>query len=261
MMETSTVLNISQSAVSKRIAALERYYKRPLIEREGRRVVLTHHGTRLVEKVTPLVSELRHVFLEDNTLGTGKIIVGVSDAILCSWGSRLFGEVRDGMPEVEFTFHAQRSPVVLDRIRSGEYMVGVCTGSADKDSDLQSETIRLEPMVLIPSKREPLDYTLGQPLDVITIESRSGAWASIEEDMRRLAITRSASLESFFRSRKWRLRDSATGWCRRASRGHWVSIVTSTFLSVTKASIARPVRCTQIDVFATARAVVLPIRA
>ena len=198
MMETSTVLNISQSAVSKRIAALERYYKRPLIEREGRRVVLTHHGTRLVEKVTPLVSELRHVFLEDNTLGAGKIIVGVSDAILCSWGSRLFGEVRDRMPEVDFTFHAQRSPVVLDRIRSGEYMVGVCTGSADKDSDLQSETIRLEPMVIIPSRRGRLDYTLGQPLDVITIESRSGAWASIEEDMRRLAITRSASLESFF---------------------------------------------------------------
>ena len=198
MMETSTVLNISQSAVSKRIAALERYYKRPLIEREGRRVVLTHHGTRLVEKVTPLVSELRHVFLEDNMLGTGKIIVGVSDAILCSWGSRLFGEVRDRMPEVEFTFHAQRSPVVLDRIRSGEYMVGVCTGSADKDSDLQSETIRLEPMVIIPSRRTALRYKLGEPLDVITIESRSGAWASIEEDMRRLSITRSASLESFF---------------------------------------------------------------
>ena len=74
MIETSTVLKISQSAVSKRIATLERYYDRQLIERHGRRVVLTHHGTRLVEKVTPLISELRSVFLEDNALPKGKIV-------------------------------------------------------------------------------------------------------------------------------------------------------------------------------------------
>ena len=45
MIEASTALRISQSSVSKRIAALERYYDRDLIERHGRLVVLTHHGT------------------------------------------------------------------------------------------------------------------------------------------------------------------------------------------------------------------------
>jgi DNA-binding transcriptional LysR family regulator len=198
MMETSTVLKISQSAVSKRIAALERYYDRQLIERHGRRVVLTHHGTRLVEKVTPLLSELRSVFLEDNALRKGKIIVGVSEAILASWGPRLFAQVQGELPGVEFGFHAQRSPVVLDRIRSGEYMVGLCTGLADSETDLQSEVVRLEPMVIIPSALAPLDYCVGDELDVITIESRSGAWASIEDDMKRLHLKRSTSLESFF---------------------------------------------------------------
>ncbi|MGB0317745.1 MAG: helix-turn-helix domain-containing protein, partial [Pseudomonadales bacterium] len=48
MMEAATVLKISQSAVSKRVAALERQYDRALIERRGRRVVLTAYGTRLV---------------------------------------------------------------------------------------------------------------------------------------------------------------------------------------------------------------------
>ena len=33
---------------------------------------------------------------------------------------------------------------------------------------------------------------------MITIESRSGAWQSIEDDMRRLRLHRSTSLESFF---------------------------------------------------------------
>jgi len=198
MMETSTVLKISQSAVSKRIAALERHYDRQLIEHHGRRVALTHHGTRLVEKVTPIISELRSVFLEDNTLRKGKIIMGVSEAILASWGPRLFADVQHEMPGVEFTFHAQRSPVVLDRIRSGEYMVGVCTGSADAESDLQCEVLRLEPMVIVPSALQPLDYAVGDGLDVITIETRSGAWRSIEDDMRRLHLRRQTSLESFF---------------------------------------------------------------
>ena len=141
MMETATILKISQSAVSKRIASLEHYYDRDLIERHGRRVVLTHHGLRLVEKVTPLISELRSVFLEDSAKRKGKIITGVSEAILSSWGPRLFARVRSDLPDVQFIFHAQRSPVVLDRIRSGEYMVGICTGSSDSDSDLQSEII------------------------------------------------------------------------------------------------------------------------
>ena len=70
MMEAAaTVLKISQSAVSKRVAALERQYDRALIERRGRRVVLTAYGTRLVEKVTPLITELRSVFIEEPPSG------------------------------------------------------------------------------------------------------------------------------------------------------------------------------------------------
>ena len=241
MMETSTVLKISQSAVSKRIAVLERYYDRPLIERDGRRVVLTHHGTRLVEKVTPLISELRSVFLEGNALRKGKIIMGVSEAILCSWGPRLFADVRTQMPEVEFSFHAQRSPIVLDRIRSGEYMVGICTGSPDSDTDLQSEVIRLEPMVIVPSALQKLSYKVGAELDVITIESRSGAWRSIEDDMRRLKLRRSVSLESFF----------AVGQMALAGFGHGLvpagvartlGIAESKLIALDAAGLNRPVR-------------------
>ncbi len=241
MMETATVLKVSQSAVSKRIAALERYYDRPLIERHGRRVVLTHHGTRLVEKVTPLISELRSVFLEGNELRRGKIIIGVSEAILCSWGPRLFAGVQAQMPEVEFEFHAQRSPVVLDRIRSGEYMVGVCTGYPDAESDLQSEIIRLEPMVILPAGGGALSYQPGEPLDVITIESRSGAWRSIEEDMRRLRLNRTVSLESFFAVAQMALAGFGHGLVPEgvartlgARPGQWISLQDS--------GLARPVR-------------------
>lgn len=241
MMEASTALRISQSAVSKRIAALERYYDRDLIERHGRRVVLTHHGTRLVERVTPLLSELRSVFLEDNALRKGKIILGVSEAILASWGSTLFSRVRDLMPSVEFEFHAQRSPVVLDRLRSGEYMVGICTGSPDADTDLVSEVIRQEPMVIIPSGLKPLKHRIGDPLDVMTIESRSGAWGSIEENMQRLNLHRSTSLESFFAVAKMALSDFGHGLVP-VGVATTLGIVEKELIRLSAQELSRPVR-------------------
>lgn len=241
MMETATQLSISQSAVSKRIATLERHYDRKLIERQGRRVALTHHGTRLVDRVTPLITELRSVFLEDNELRKGKIIVGVSDAILASWGPGIFATVREALPGVELSFHAQRSPTVLDRIRAGEYMVGICTGFSDSETDVQSELLHLEPMVIIPSGLQALDYSPGDSLRVITIESRSGAWASIEDDMRRLKLERETSLESFF----------AVGQMAIAGFGHGLvpagvaetlHVKNSTLLVPDAASLVRPVR-------------------
>ena len=241
MMETATALSISQSAVSKRIAKLEAHYDRKLIERQGRRVALTHHGTRLVDRVTPLISELRSVFLEDNALRKGKIIVGVSDAILASWGPAIFAQVGDALPGIELSFHAQRSPTVLDGIRAGEYMVGICTGFSEAETDVQSEVLHLEPMVIIPSGLKRISYNTGDPLEVLTIESRSGAWASIEDDMRRLNLNRKTSLESFF----------AVGQMAIAGFGHGLvpagvaetlSVKNTTLLVPDAASLVRPVR-------------------
>ena len=211
MKETATSMNISQGAVSKRIAAIENYYGKKIIERHGRRVVLTPHGQKLVDRTMPLLQEVRSVFLEDTALHSGRIIVGVSESILGSWGSRLFASVQEDMPEVTFEFHAQRSPVVLDRLRSGELMVGLCTGSADAESDLQSDIVYLEPMVIVPSGLKKLKYKVGQSLSVMTIESRSGAWAAMEDDMQRLNLTRSISLESFFPVAQMALADFGHG--------------------------------------------------
>ena len=198
MKETATRLNISQGAVSKRIAAIESYFGKKIIERHGRRVELTQHGRKLVDRTMPLLQEVRSVFLEDTALQSGRIIVGVSESILGSWGSRLFAAVRADMPEVTFEFHAQRSPVVLDRLRSGELMVGLCTGSADAEPDLLSEIVYREPMVIVPSGLRDIKYRRGKSLAVITIESRSGAWTAMENELARLKLTRSISLESFF---------------------------------------------------------------
>jgi len=198
MMEASTELRITQSAVSKRISTLERYYDRKLIQKKGRRVELTQHGQRLVDKISPVLSELRDLFIDEMGVARGELIIGVSDAILSSWGPKVFRDVQAKMPEVNFVFHTHRTPVVLDRIRSGEFMVGVCTGSDTLDTDLQSEVLTREDMVIIPSGMEPLKFPKRGELGVITIEDYSGAWRSFRDEVARLRIKREVSLESFF---------------------------------------------------------------
>jgi len=198
MLEASTELRVSQSAVSKRIAVLERYYARKLIQKKGRRVELTQHGQQLVDKISPILSELRDLFVDDMNASKGELIIGVSEAILSSWGPKTFIQVQSEMPEAHFVFHTHRTPVVLDRIRSGEFMAGVCTGSDNHDTDLQSEVLFHEPMVIIPSALEKLKWPQQDSLDVITIEDYSGAWRSFKDEAARLKIRRSVSLESFF---------------------------------------------------------------
>lgn len=198
MMEASTELRITQSAVSKRISALERYYDRKLIQKKGRRVELTQHGQMLVDKISPVLSELRDIFIEEVTGAKGELVIGVSDAILSSWGPEVFHQVREEMPDVNFVFHTHRTPVVLDRLRSGEFMVGVCTGSDTLDTDLQSEILTMEPMVIIPSGLTPIEFPKKGELSVITIEDYSGAWRSFRDEVQRLRIKREVALESFF---------------------------------------------------------------
>lgn len=198
MLEASTELRISQSAVSKRIAVLERYYKRKLIQKKGRRVELTQHGKQLVDKVSPILSELRSLFTEEASEARGELAIGVSDAILSSWGPQVFYRVQEELPEVHFSFHTHRTPVVLDRIRSGEFMVGVCTGSEALDTDLQSEVLIQEPMVIIPSGLQHIELPEKGEIGVITIEDYSGAWRSFKDEVKRLHIRREVALESFF---------------------------------------------------------------
>jgi len=153
---------------------------------------------KLVDKISPVLSELRDLFLEDSAASRGELLIGVSDAILSSWGAQVFYDIKREMPEVQFTFHAHRTSVVLDRIRSGEYMLGICTGLDSIDTDLQSEILMQEPMVIIPSGLKTLRWTRGETLPVISIEDHSGAWRSFGLAVAKLGIVREVALESFF---------------------------------------------------------------
>ena len=47
--------------------------------------LLTQHGQGLVDNISPLLSQLRDLFIDEISGARSELIIGVSDAILSSW--------------------------------------------------------------------------------------------------------------------------------------------------------------------------------
>jgi DNA-binding transcriptional LysR family regulator len=193
-------LRVSQSAVSKRVAALEGWLRRPLTERRGRRLVLTPAGTRLVERAGPLLAELRAALAEEGPAAAGRVVVGVSESVLGSWGAGLLTRVQEELPAVTLELHTHRSPVVMERVRGGEYSLGVCAGAGTPGAGLRAECLVEEPMVLLPAggRRLPRRPTRRRPLEVASIEPASATWAWLEGELAGRPVRVTRTLESFF---------------------------------------------------------------
>src|SRR5436189_204346 len=59
--KASKILNVSPSAISHSIAALEEEIGHPLFEKMGKAIYLTLHGKKLAQKVEPILSSLTKV--------------------------------------------------------------------------------------------------------------------------------------------------------------------------------------------------------
>ena len=110
MTRAATHLRVTQSTVSKRLAALECEVGRPLTEAHGRGVRLTPAGHRLLTRDEPLVASLRQALQEEELQTGGRLEIGVSESILASWGPRVLAGVHRALPELELIVNAHRSP-------------------------------------------------------------------------------------------------------------------------------------------------------
>jgi len=197
MLKTGTALRISQSAVSKRIATLEHTYGQKLIERSGKNVVLTKAGTEMVEKVRPLLAEIRGALKAQVIESRLNLVIGVSESLLSSWGAAMLARTA-ARQKVSIRLHAHRSPVVVDKVNSGEFDLGVCAGSIGKAGSLISELLLREEMVVIRSAQFNKKPASSRPIKVITIEPTSATWKAIRKPISLSPITVDQTLESFF---------------------------------------------------------------
>ena len=193
MTKAGTRLRISQSAVSKRIDALESALGRKLIEPVGRRVRLTAAGIQLLEKTAPFMAALKEAVADESPVQASRLVIGISESILSSWGSRVLAGVAKAVPQLELVINAHRSPVAIDHVRSGDYMLALC---ADRGADVKSEPLVDEPMVLVPSGLEPFQLRRDTTLPVITIEPHAATWVHLEPRIRALSVKWNIRIET-----------------------------------------------------------------
>lgn len=198
MSETATALGITQSAVSKRISTLERDLQQELIEHIGRKVKLTGNGERLVKRTGSLILELQKELYEEPTIGKGRIVLGVSEGILASWGAQVLKSIDEQIPELTLELHAYRNPVVIDRIKAGDYMLGICPGLYGDEQNLYIEHLIDEPFVIIPSGLKKRRNINIEAMDIITIDKFSTTWKSIEGQLKKFNIVPTKTVETFF---------------------------------------------------------------
>ena len=180
-------LRISQSAVTKRIDALELEVGAPLRERDGRRVRLTPTALRVLERAGPLLAELRSTIAGERSLAAGPLVLGVSESILTSFAPRLLAEVCRRRPELRLRLNTHRSPVALDLVRSGEYMLAWVAGEVQAGAELAHVPLCEEEMVIVPSGLAKLSLRRGTRLSVLSIERGSATGRALRAPLARLA--------------------------------------------------------------------------
>jgi DNA-binding transcriptional LysR family regulator len=195
MRAAATRLRVSQSAVTKRLDALEAQLRVRLRERAGRRVQLTPAAARLLERTRPLLAELRLAVAGERSAGGGWLVLGVAESILASWGARVLADVRRRRPELRFRLNAHRSPVAVDLVRSGEYMLALVAGEERTSAELTRETIAREEMVIVPSGLAKLALRRGSDVPVISIEAASSTARALRAPLARLVRERGIRIE------------------------------------------------------------------
>jgi DNA-binding transcriptional LysR family regulator len=200
MGQAAASLRITQSAISKRIAALEAELGTKLIEREGRRVRLTAEAQRLLIEARPVLANLRDVLAARGAPREPVLRVAASDSLLASFLPSALRAALERLPDLQIELHAHRGPILLERVRSGDYALGLCPAGAGDGELVQRELMR-EPMVIVPARLLPFAKT--PVVRVWAIEQRSLTWEAIAPRLLRLrknagfAIEVEARLESF----------------------------------------------------------------
>lgn len=168
-------LRITQSAVSKRIAALEARVGRPLTEPSGRNVMLTTAGRELLADTLPLLRQIRERIERGPDQEEVRVRVAATESLVCAWLPAVLRGALEERPEARLELHTHRGPWVVERLRAGEVDLAVCVGEA-VDPELVEEPLGAEPMVLVGlGGGQPAP---GERLAVWTIEpgSLTGAW-------------------------------------------------------------------------------------
>jgi DNA-binding transcriptional LysR family regulator len=155
--QAARFLNISPSAISHSIAALELEFGQTLFDKQGRQIKLTHHGKLLLDRAEFLLTEIGRVRDElssDQLELRGHYRIAATHHICSQFLTPTWMKIQQANPALTGTLHSFRSGDVLARVSSGEVDLGICL-SPQSVMNVEQETIHDGKLLMGFGKKHP----------------------------------------------------------------------------------------------------------
>ncbi|TKB58294.1 LysR substrate-binding domain-containing protein [Ferrimonas aestuarii] len=149
-------LAMTQSAASMSLSQLERSLGRPLFERHGKRMVLSHWGHWLRPKAKKLLDDARQIELGlyDQHLVSGEITLAASQTAAEHLVPTLISRIDSDFPEVRVDLEVKNTEKVINGILDYHYDLGIIEGRCD-DSRIAQKVWREDHLVIVAGKHHP----------------------------------------------------------------------------------------------------------
>ncbi|WP_321344055.1 LysR substrate-binding domain-containing protein [Breoghania sp.] len=187
------VLNLTPSAVSSALRALESYYGVALFDRVGRGIVLNENGRMFLgeaKSVLARAEEARHVLGEIGGLRRGRLAIAASQTIACYWLPAPMVRFHERFPGIELELSIGNTATVAEAVAAGDADIGFVEGVVDVPA-LQLRKITEDALIVVVGADHP--WTDGRALEAedmvegsrwILRERGSGTRSAFEVDLR-----------------------------------------------------------------------------
>lgn len=155
--QAARALHISPSAISHSITALEEELGKPLFEKQGRQIRLTHHGKLLLDRAEFLLAEAERVREEvagDAVELRGHYRIAATTVLSSEFLTPVWLGIQDRHPALSATLHSVKSGEVLARVDAGEIDLGFCL-SPHSGHQHEQEVLHEGRLVFAFGKRHP----------------------------------------------------------------------------------------------------------
>lgn len=189
-------LNLTQSATSAAIAALEGRYGVKLFDRVGRGIVLTHTGRAFLTEARAVLSRARgaeQVLRDLAGLKTGKLVLAASQTVANYWLPARLQAFQAAYPGIEVDVRIANTERVAADVRESVADIGFIEGDID-DGALAARRIDGDALVVVVGPKHPLarqkklssDWMTATPW--ILREVGSGTRAMFEQALKKRGL-------------------------------------------------------------------------
>ncbi|MFV0449158.1 MAG: LysR substrate-binding domain-containing protein [Vibrio sp.] len=149
-------LALTQSATSMSLAQLEKMLGRPLFERQGKQMALTHWGMWLRPKAKRLLKDAQQIEMGfyDQQLVSGEISIGASQTPAEHLVPDLISIIDNDFPEIRIDLQVKSTQAIIEGVLDYKYDLGIIEGRSD-DNRIHQEVWCRDHLAIIASAHHP----------------------------------------------------------------------------------------------------------